>query len=155
MRQFSLLTLVFGAFTIASGQILEREVISSGGNTIASSKVELSVTIGEPICKTHETTDLILSDGFEQQFDLFTLSVITIRKSKLSLYPNPTMGRLKISSDETIHSISIVNAMGQVVKKYTIESKNKELNMSDLPSGTYFIKVDQNTAQLTSKFIKI
>ncbi len=61
----------------------------------------------------------------------------------LSVAPNPSTGMVsvQINCNEAIRSIEVVNMLGATV--YTDNSGNKTatLNLSQLPKGSYFIKV--------------
>lgn len=59
----------------------------------------------------------------------------------ISIYPNPVKDVLKIKSDNNnSNEVQIVNTLGQVVKELTFESQ-VEINVEDLKSGLYFVKI--------------
>lgn len=62
----------------------------------------------------------------------------------LSIFPNPTNTVLTIESKSTsLRNLTLFNALGQVLK--TIKGDNRwqiTLDVSDLPEGLYFLKVD-------------
>ena len=71
-----------------------------------------------------------------------------------SLFPNPTKNELniKLKSAIEINSIQIYNAIGQLV---TVQTGNAlKLDVSNLKTGNYFIKVNTNEGFTTSQFIK-
>jgi hypothetical protein len=73
-------------------------------------------------------------------------------RSDLRLYPNPVQSELKIESDKKILDISVYTHNGQLIKQihYT-----NTINVRDLSSGMYFIKVFYNEgSSLVDKFIK-
>lgn len=87
-----------------------------------------------------------------------------VKKSpKLKLYPNPTTDVSTIAFDLAKNStvtVKIFNIAGQLVK--TVEEKNvsagsqtMNLNVSNLPNGTYIVKFSAGMQQETSKFIKL
>jgi len=83
------------------------------------------------------------------------LAIHDIEKSRdhIVLYPNPATDLLKVShvSDQSLYKI--YNAVGQLVLEGTI--KNKEINISSLLKGTYFITIKEKEKDLfRSKFIK-
>ncbi|MCQ2318417.1 MAG: M28 family peptidase [Bacteroidales bacterium] len=58
------------------------------------------------------------------------------------IYPNPATEMLTIINNSNIGTeVEIVNMVGQVVKRFEISDK-KELNVSDLESGVYFVKMN-------------
>jgi hypothetical protein len=56
--------------------------------------------------------------------------------------PNPAKDIVKISAKSTISSIEINSMAGQFISKQLVQSTNAEINVSNLKSGTYFIKVN-------------
>lgn len=62
--------------------------------------------------------------------------------AKFSIYPNPTSDYIRINSDN-IDSVSIFNISGKLVLKD--DSKSKEIDISQLSSGTYLIKIGSET----------
>ena len=68
------------------------------------------------------------------------------------LYPNPTNESLCFSGlESTSNQIKIINQLGKVV----IDSKIiNELNVSNLPKGTYILLLNTIRGTLTRKFIK-
>lgn len=67
------------------------------------------------------------------------------------LYPNPVSSILNIQLPENIEfkNATIYNALGQIIK---IENK-KEVNVSDLAKGSYFIEVLTDKGKATKSFI--
>ncbi len=77
------------------------------------------------------------------------------------VYPNPTNGQFNIERYETFNStgnIDILNSRGQLVRVFRMEKDliRKSLDLSDLPSGVYMIRVSYNKAVEPEihKFIK-
>lgn len=74
-------------------------------------------------------------------------------KAKISFYPNPVAEELHISCDAKIEFIEISNAVGaMLIRSSKVTDK---IDVSDLHSGFYFVKVYSNDGLLeTLKFIK-
>lgn len=60
----------------------------------------------------------------------------------VNIFPNPATSTLNFSSDYEKGKLSvlILNAQGQEVRKFAF-SGSRSINVSDLPSGIYFVKV--------------
>ncbi len=76
--------------------------------------------------------------------------------SVFSIYPNPAANQLIVSDVAPIVSISIVNCMGQTVYNSWLDTSYysnsvEQIDITALPAGTYFIKVNSYKAQ---KFVK-
>ena len=68
--------------------------------------------------------------------------------------PNPTPGKVKISSDDEIHSIMIEGMDGKIIRSFTMPGYGSEVNLTDLPSGMYFITLMTENKSVTRKIIK-
>lgn len=63
-------------------------------------------------------------------------------ENTFAIYPNPAKEMLTIvNNSNVVTEVEIVNMVGQVVKRFEISDK-KELNISDLESGVYFVKMN-------------
>ena len=72
----------------------------------------------------------------------------------LTIYPNPTQNRLnlKTNNEISITSINIYNSLGQLVLVTTNPSQS--IDVSNLKTGSYFIKVISDNGISTTQFIK-
>ena len=68
----------------------------------------------------------------------------------INLYPNPANDRIHIEGLEGEHEIQIYNAFGMLVMTTTLQG-DSEINISDLPTGYYLMRIDNRRAV---KFIK-
>jgi photosystem II stability/assembly factor-like uncharacterized protein len=71
---------------------------------------------------------------------------------KLKVYPNPTNNQITIESELDIKEISITDFTGKTLK--TIISNFHRINVSELPSGIYFIKIITDARTMTQKIVK-
>ncbi|MGH2665397.1 T9SS type A sorting domain-containing protein [Flavobacterium sp.] len=73
-----------------------------------------------------------------------------------SVYPNPTHDVLNIDGDDAIKftSIHIYNTLGQLVYNIPNAQNSKTVDVSNLASGNYFIKVSSDRGISNIKFIK-
>ncbi|MDA3910744.1 MAG: Omp28-related outer membrane protein [Bacteroidales bacterium] len=80
------------------------------------------------------------------------VSVNTAFNTELDIYPNPSTGILKITNVNNA-DIQIINQLGQVVLNIN-DAKNLNLvDLSELPNGTYIVKVIQNETVSTAKIL--
>lgn len=68
------------------------------------------------------------------------------------IYPNPTSGRIAISSIKKINKIEIYNLLGEKVY-YSTTIKQNEIDLSKLTKGIHFIKIDLDDKTLTEKIV--
>ncbi|GEQ87061.1 hypothetical protein ULMS_25690 [Patiriisocius marinistellae] len=72
--------------------------------------------------------------------------------SNITIYPNPANTQLNISNADN-STIEIYNILGQVMMTKSNISLNEALNVSQLVTGTYLVKISNGTTITTKKFI--
>ena len=72
------------------------------------------------------------------------------------LYPNPVSSILNIDAKDTIQisSINIYNTLGQLVLVVPNAQNTKSVDISNLSSGNYFIRINSDKGTSNTKFIK-
>ena len=65
----------------------------------------------------------------------------------VSVYPNPASNILTVTNANNTE-ISILNILGKEVAKVNNSSANQKINISHLPSGTYFVRVDSKVFKI-------
>ena len=76
------------------------------------------------------------------------------RVSLFSYYPNPVNNTLTLNAQQAINNVSIFNMLGQEVIKSAPNAVSKAIDMSNLQSGAYFVKVTVGTTVETIRVIK-
>jgi hypothetical protein len=99
--------------------------------------------------------DMVLFDDFKEG-EGEPSSVKDLRMMDFNVYPNPVSDVLHVDAESVIREISIQNVLGQqIIRSGNIRSNTLELNISELKSGIYFIRVSGNDGSNTVKnFIK-
>ncbi|MFI8378248.1 alpha-amylase family glycosyl hydrolase [Leeuwenhoekiella sp. NPDC079379] len=73
-------------------------------------------------------------------------------KNQLTVYPNPASLNFKLTQE--VDSISIYTIDGSLIKNLNFEnSKNQEVDVSDLNAGIYLVKAKKDSASQTLKLI--
>lgn len=74
----------------------------------------------------------------------------------LEVYPNPAQDKISLKFHTTIQDIRINNLNGKLIKRFSPADGQKQLDISDLQQGIYFISVisDEQEAIVT-KFVKL
>jgi len=81
---------------------------------------------------------------------------LTEESISFSVYPNPTREFITITSSmNTEASILIYNLEGKIVQQTTISGNEKQIDLSELSSGTYLFKVVNNSQPTTFRVIKL
>jgi hypothetical protein len=87
-----------------------------------------------------------------KSFKVITINNSTsapVIKDRKLVYPNPANNNLQLGSIGNYQQLEIINEMGRVVKKFQSHENKNTVNISDLKSGTYFIKIDNQQVQKT------
>ncbi|HET8838375.1 MAG TPA: T9SS type A sorting domain-containing protein [Flavobacteriaceae bacterium] len=69
-------------------------------------------------------------------------------------YPNPAADMLNVEADVSLEKIVLYNLMGQEVLSHKINSSSSNLNISNLGTGIYFMKIFSNGNMGTYRLIK-
>jgi len=73
----------------------------------------------------------------------------------ISIYPNPTAGKSRISNLKLrIKDIQIFNVTGNKIP-LSVEKAGDEIDISHLPAGTYFVQVTTEKGIVTKKIVKL
>lgn len=83
------------------------------------------------------------------------VSISSNEVGKLVLYPNPASEQLRIENDKVIETLEVIDITGKCISKHRVGSNNCEINVNNLASGMYFIRImDKNQQFSIKKFIK-
>jgi len=77
--------------------------------------------------------------------------------ANLRIYPNPVKTRLVIESNNSMHSVEVLNMLGINMKHKNLPPKTKQftLDLPDLKPGMYIIRIKTKTSKFLSKqFLK-
>lgn len=81
-----------------------------------------------------------------------TLSTPAFDSTNFKAYPNPVSGILNLAYSQEISDVQVFNLLGQNVASKVINHNEGKIDMSNLPSGSYLVKV---TSQGQTKTIKV
>jgi hypothetical protein len=74
--------------------------------------------------------------------------------SNFTFYPNPVKDVLNLSYSQNINRVQVINILGQEVKTVSIDTNQAQVDMSNLPLGTYLVKVTSGNDVKTIKVVK-
>lgn len=75
-----------------------------------------------------------------------------IGDESFTIFPNPTEGLLNLSSNQQVEQVRIFDMHGRMVKQ---ESSNvRQINVSDLDAGLYFVQATINKQLVSTRFVK-
>ena len=74
------------------------------------------------------------------------------------LYPNPAYNELNVVYDASldVKNIAVYNIIGKVMSVYKVSGTSANLNIENIPSGIYFLRLYNSTGSviLTRKFTR-
>ncbi len=70
----------------------------------------------------------------------------THTKSVLSVFPNPAQDLISVSNKQSVRNYSILDITGRQVKEGRISATNNFLNVSFLPNGMYYLRLEESGA---------
>lgn len=92
--------------------------------------------------------------GYQVYKNFPALNLLDISIKDLTIFPNPTQNKLIIhSAINAFDSISIVDIQGRTVMNL-VKDISKEIDVSILKSGMFFITITSSEGNITKKFIK-
>ena len=79
------------------------------------------------------------------------LSIDTLNKIEVVLFPNPVQNSFQIKTSEEIERVQIFSIDGKEVAYFGSKS---EYNISKLPTGMYFVKIHSNKGEAIQRIVK-
>jgi len=106
---------------------------------------------------THTYGIVDIADNCMTEIVETTIQILSITEteiSKISVYPNPTTGILKIESRELkIEDVVIYDVFGKIQKMENWKTANT-IDISHLPEGVYFLKICTEKGEVMKKVLK-
>jgi len=75
-------------------------------------------------------------------------------EAQFSYYPNPTRNELNLTAATTISTVEMFNLLGQKVLGSSVDANQKQLDLSNLPSGVYLMEVTIENNKESFKIMK-
>jgi hypothetical protein len=74
---------------------------------------------------------------------------------QIEIFPNPTSSFININADlDGRKEMQVLNISGQIAMKDSFFAKKKSVDLSELPTGFYFIRITTNEGTFTKRIIK-
>ena len=91
-----------------------------------------------------------MMDDFQVAYQIEGIPTIQ-NNTHLSLFPNPATAQLTITAPNAINEVTITNLLGQTVYHQYYSTPQVKVDVSGLPAGVYFVKVNGSEVR---KFLK-
>ena len=141
-----LLLLLVCGFATLTAQVLHAGITAAGGNASGTGG-SVSYTVGQLFYTTAFGTNGSVSEGVQQPFEISVLSGmedITGIDLYYSVYPNPTIGKLTLNLknyEPNTFTYQLYDVNGKMLRNDRLIENETIIEMSDLSSATYFLKV--------------
>ena len=129
---------------ILSNELAPNYVLNSTAQEVAAA---------QSISDYYHTTSDHLPVSARFQFSTLASPSYSVPTS-FAIYPNPVKDILNVSFDKEITAVAIYNLLGQEVIAKLINANEGSIDVSNLGSGTYFVKVSADNGIKTIKLIK-
>lgn len=97
-----------------------------------------------------------METAVQRVYDNYVLGLDVVNTTEFSVFPNPVQNQLKFLTHQDLSgmaSVEIFNALGQSIFQAKMPN-DKQLDVSTLSSGMYFVKVSDGNQSATKKIIK-
>ncbi|GAA4768296.1 MULTISPECIES: T9SS type A sorting domain-containing protein [Flavobacterium] len=153
---------VVAAFSGTCGSLTEIGCDDDGGPTGANNLMSiLSLTGRTPgeviyvgVWKYNTTAPTSTNSEFIVSAYDASLSTTSFDKNSLKVYPNPVNDVLNLSYSSEISSVEVFNIIGQKVLVKNLNATQGEVNISNLNSGSYIVRVTSGDQVQTIKIVK-
>lgn len=155
----SLTDSIIAAFSGTCGSLTQIACDDDGGptgaNTLMSVMSLSALTPGSTIyVGVWKYTPNASNSQFQVSAYDASLSTDSFDNSNFTFYPNPVKDVLNLSYSENITKVQVINLLGQEVITNSLNATQGQVDMSNLPTGTYLVKVTANDKVKTIKVIK-
>lgn len=137
----------------ASKTIYLKDMYSGAGFTLCFASGPMPDTIKYEI---REASGTILDNiFFVVNPDAAPLNTNDYDKEMLNIYPNPAYDIMYVNGDKNYYNVNIIDLDGRIVIEKAISTNDNSINVCNLPSGLYIIKLtDENKQVYIRKFVK-
>ena len=142
MKKVTLLTFMLLAVSLL---LSAQSVTNSAGTTLSNDDIIIEYSIGEPVISTLIGAQGIVTQGLLQPTYQIESQVNELFDEQYSFdcYPNPVAQQLYVETDFLdFQEFQVIDTKGQVI--YTAPFNYQPINLSELPSGSYFIRFYSN-----------
>ncbi len=151
-----LIFLAVGLSNYGIAQQITPAVIGSAGGSFTASSQSIQFSLGEIAVETYQTGNNLLSEGFLQGQENGTgIKEGQATYGQIVIYPNPSHGSITVSCKNSPVKITILDLRGRTLSQTQNPGKTTTLNIENLMSGLYLIRVTfKNNIPVTNRIIK-
>ena len=147
-------------FTLSISAQAQTSVNATGGNASGSGG-SVSYSIGQVVYTSNTGSEGSVDQGVQHPYEIFTIGINeTTLDISLVAYPNPTTENLILQINDYNNEkllYQLFDMQGKELSKEQIVAQQTLIDMSSLPTATYFINVvnQENRKVQSFKIVKI
>jgi hypothetical protein len=127
---------------VCKAQVVTQHIIGTAGGGDQNETYANSWTIGEVVTETFSLESLTLTQGFHQgNLIIDWIGKDIPPKFKIKAYPNPTKDIIIIELQDPGLDYQLINVKGRVIQNGIFFSLQEQIDFTQIPAGTYFLKV--------------
>ena len=137
-----------------------QQATTATGGDASGSGGTVAYSVGQIVYTTNIGTTGSVAQGVQQPFEISVVLGIDNNAINLEVtaYPNPTTNYLTLNICKTALStlnFQLYDIIGKLIESKKIKSSIETIDMENLPTATYFLKVADNNKEVkTFKIIK-
>ena len=140
MKLSALLMLGFALTTQA------QQANTAAGGDATGSGGTVAYSVGQVVYTTHTGSTGTVAQGVQQPYEISTILSVddSFIQLELSAYPNPTTHNLTLEVGNTENStlyFQLCDLGGKIIERRKITNRTETINMENLATATYFLKV--------------
>lgn len=106
-------------------------------------------------CSFSDNQEVWQHPSYSNCYVNIVLSLNRLEALDLNIYPNPFSDKIYFENNKAEWiSLSIINSIGQEVKRIDISDKNTSIDLADIDDGIYVLRFTSGTGMKTLKMIK-
>jgi hypothetical protein len=151
-KKIMILLMCGSLFGLAEAQ----EVIATSGDVFENSSGSISFTVGETVTETLGSAATVLTQGFQQPFDLNIESVGDLFDLNLSVFPNPANKEIRIHMDHPSgFQYQLYDIQGVLLAEGKLTATETGIDLSSFESAVYILQVfNMSGEEKTFKIVK-
>ena len=162
MKNLTLLLIFVLSVSLSYSHSISSSVVASAGGYSEAGGISLSWTLGELATETFTSTNLILTQGFQQgYYEITSINEPLSKSINLKVFPNPAVDFINIlieDIDVNTVKIELYNMEGKLISNEQWENTGSpyQLQLSNFSSSQYILRViDEKNGKINSfKIIK-
>lgn len=140
--------------TTGAGTVLAQNSVSSAGGDASSSGGSVSYTLGQVAYTSKTGSGGAVAQGVQQPYEIsaITGNDQTEINLEVSAYPNPTKDFLNLTINTELKDCyyRLFDGKGNLLKNKILVDSETPIEMTDLPSSIYFLKIYQKQVEIKS-----